>query len=101
VRPSLPGSYEHLFHQTGLPRFVLPLRTDLELAAALAPARLERAIGVIYSPATERQSHYFRAHLPKQFDVVLHIDHTRAVEPIERMARWHSGEIAETYPSGL
>ena len=68
---------------------------------ALRPPRLERAIGVIYRPATERQSHWFTAHLPQQFDAVVHIDETSAVEPIERTARWDEGEPPETYPTGL
>ncbi len=101
VRPALAGSYERLFHEVGIPRFLLPLRTDLELASALAAPRLERAIGVIYAPQTERQSHYFHARLPEQFDYVLHFDETRAVEPLERTARWEAGEVAETFPSGL
>ena len=101
VRPSLPGSVERLLHDTGLPRLLLPIRTDLELAAVMAPRRLERAIGVIYRPDTERRSHYFHARLADQFDAVLHIDETRAVEPLERTASWTDGEPAETFPSGL
>jgi erythromycin esterase-like protein/predicted phosphoribosyltransferase len=101
VRPALAGSYERLFHEVGIPRFLLPLRSDLELASALAAPRLERAIGVIYAPQTERRSHYFHAQLPAQFDYVLHFDETRAVEPLERSAVWEAGEVAETYPSGL
>ena len=101
VRPSLAGSYERLFHDTGLPRFLLPLRSVPELALALAAPRLERAIGVIYVPQTERRSHYFHARLPDQFDFVIHIDETRAVEPLERTSGWEVGEVAETFPSGL
>ena len=101
VRPALSGSYERLFHDAGVPRFLLPLRTDLELASALTPARLERAIGVLYLPETERHSHYFHARLAEQFDYVLHFDETRAVEPLERTSVWEAGELAETYPSGL
>ncbi|OFV90196.1 MAG: hypothetical protein A3H95_05205 [Acidobacteria bacterium RIFCSPLOWO2_02_FULL_64_15] len=101
VRPALAGSYERIFHETGIPRFLLPLRTDLDLASALAGPHLERAIGVIYAPDTERRSHYFHARLAEQFDFVLHIDETRAVEPLERTAAWEAGEVAETYPSGL
>ena len=101
VRPAIAGSYERLFHEAGIPRFLLPLRTDLELASALAAPRLERAIGVIYAPQTERRSHYFHARLPEQFDFVLHFDETRAVEPLERTAGWEAGEVAETFPSGL
>ena len=101
VRPALVGSYERLFHEVGIPRFFLPLRTDLELASALAGPRLERAIGVIYVPETERRSHYFHARLAEQFDYVLHFDETRAVEPLERSALWEAGEVAATFPSGL
>jgi erythromycin esterase-like protein len=101
VRPAQAGSYERLFHETGVARFLLPLRSDLELASALAGPRLERAIGVIYLPETERRSHYFHARLTEQFDYVLHFDETRAVEPLERSAPWEAGEVAETFPSGL
>jgi erythromycin esterase-like protein/predicted phosphoribosyltransferase len=101
VRPSLPGSYERLLHDAGLGRFLLPLRTDLELAAALGARRLERAIGVVYVPQSERRSHYFHARLSQQFDYVLHFDETTAVEPLERTAGWEAGEVAETFPTGL
>ncbi len=66
----------------------------------LSTPRLQRAIGVIYRPDTERQSHYFHAELPQQFDAVIHIDTTRAVEPLERTAAW-TPEAPETYPAGL
>lgn len=101
VRPALVGSYERLFHEVQLPRFLVPLRTDLELSSALAVPRLERAIGVLYLPETERASHYLHARLSGQFDFVLHFDETRALEPLERCALWEAGEVAETFPSGL
>jgi erythromycin esterase-like protein len=101
VRPSLPGSYEQIFHRTGVPRFWLPLRQDAALEAALCRPRLERAIGVIYAPATERSSHYFEADLPGQFDIVIHFDETRALEPLDALASWRSGEVPETFPSSL
>jgi erythromycin esterase-like protein len=101
VLPSLPGSYEALFHQTGIPNFLLRLGKREEATAALREPRLERAIGVIYLPQSERVSHYFHAQLPDQFDVVLHYDQTRAVEPLERTAKWETGEVQETYPSTL
>jgi erythromycin esterase-like protein/adenine/guanine phosphoribosyltransferase-like PRPP-binding protein len=101
VRPALAGSIERLLHDSGIPRLLLPLRTDLELAAALAAPRLERAIGVLYLPASERRSHYFHAQVSKQFDYLVHLDETRAVEPLERTSHWEAGELAETYPSGL
>lgn len=83
VRPSLPESYEHLCHQTGLPAFLLTLRTSRQpLRESLAQQRLERAIGVIYRPQTERQSHYFHARLPDQFDEWIWFDRTEALRPI-------------------
>jgi len=101
VRPALRESYEMLFHQTECPRFWLEFEKHPEVAFNLRGARLERAIGVIYRPATERVSHYFSARLPDQFDAVLHFDHTRAVEPLERSAQWELGEVEETFPTGL
>ena len=100
VRPALPGSYEALFHQVGLSNFLLPSPNDSQAANALRGPRLERAIGVIYLPKTERVSHYFHARLPEQFDAVLHFDETRAVEPLDRTTQWEVGEteIPETYP---
>jgi erythromycin esterase-like protein/predicted phosphoribosyltransferase len=101
VRPALPNSYERLFHETGTPRFLLAMRDDKALANALSSPRLERAIGVVYKPETERGSHYFHARLAQQFDYVLHFDETTALDPLERTAVWTAGEPAETYPSGL
>jgi erythromycin esterase-like protein len=102
VRPALPGSYEALFHTTELGNFYLDLAAG-GAAEALEAPRLERAIGVIYRPDTERASHYFGASLRQQFDAVLHYDRTRAVEPLERTAAWEGGEIEvpETYPTAL
>ena len=99
VRPSLPGSYERLFHESGIPQFLLLLREG-GAREALRAERLERAIGVIYRPETERPSHYFRARLADQFDAVLHIDETSALHPLERWAR-DEVDIPETYPSGM
>src|SRR5438552_4800073 len=99
VRPALRGSYEELFHETGLDRFWIDLRDVGEkVVSALYGPRLERAIGVIYRPESERLSHYFHARLPKQFDAVIHFDETRAVEPLERTSVWDKGELPETYP---
>ncbi|HEY4556210.1 MAG TPA: erythromycin esterase family protein, partial [Lysobacter sp.] len=99
VRPGLAGSYEALFHETGLP--VFQLRLDDSAPFGLVEPRLQRAIGVIYRPETERMSHYFHTSLPRQFDWMIHIDRTRALEPLEPGARWTHGEPPETYPSGL
>jgi erythromycin esterase-like protein len=82
VLPSLPGSYGALFHQAGVGSFLLPLRGAEPLAKELAAPRLQRAIGVIYLPRTERASHYFNARLSRQFDAVVHIDQSRAVTPL-------------------
>jgi erythromycin esterase-like protein len=119
VRPALSGSYEELFHlvsqsihtaravgvsavaQATASNFMVLLRDGGEVADFLREPRLERAIGVIYRPETERISHYFRARLSDQFDAVLHFDQTRAVEPLERSASWDSAEIPETFPSGV
>jgi erythromycin esterase-like protein len=100
VRPALAGSYESLFHDVGLDRFLLILGGD-ERVACLRSPRLERFIGVIYRPETERASHYYPATLPAQFDAVLHFDRTRAVEPLERTAEWEAGEVPETFPTGI
>ena len=101
VRPALEGSYEAVFHDVGYRRFLLDLTAETGAQRALSQPRLERAIGVIYRPETERLSHYFNAVLPKQFDVVLHYDTTRAVEPMERTGVWEQGELPETYPTAL
>ena len=98
VRPALKGSYEELFHAVGLPRFWIDLRARNEATALLREERLERAIGVIYRPETERFSHYFEARLADQFDAVIHLDETRALEPLERNSESDTGELPETYP---
>lgn len=67
----------------------------------LSRPRLERAIGVIYRPETERISHYFHANLREQFDAVFHLDETRAIEPLEKSEPWHDVEPPETFPSGI
>lgn len=99
VVPSLPGSYERLFHEAAIPDFVLRLDRD-GVRDALRISRLERAIGVIYRPRTERVSHYFRAQLSDQFDVVVHMDETHAVEPLERWPA-DAADPPETYPTAL
>lgn len=101
VRPALSDRFEELFHEVGEKSFLVPLGRDSQVAETLRSPRLERAIGVIYRPDTERQSHYFRARLADQFDAVIHIDETRAVEPLERTARWEEGEVPETYPHAV
>ena len=102
VRPGLKNSYEDVLHQVSpSSAYYLLFRGGGPAAEELAEPRLQRAIGVIYRPETERQSHYFHARLPQQFDAMIHIDQTRAVEPLERTPTWHTGDVPETYPSGI
>ena len=101
VRSALSGSVEDLFHRVGQDRFYLTFAGNEQLQEALRRPMLERAIGVIYRPETERQSHYFETRLSDQFNAVIHIDETRAVEPLERTAEWERGEPAETFPFGV
>ena len=101
VRPALPDSYEALFHATGIPAFWLDLHEDGEALRVLQTPRLQRAIGVIYRPETERQSHYVEARLPSQFDAMIHLDATRALTPLDRDSGWDEGELPDTYPEGL
>jgi erythromycin esterase-like protein len=100
VRPGLSGSYEALFHEAGIPRLML-FGDDAALAQALEAPRLQRAIGVVYAPQTERQSHYFHARLFDQFNAMIHIDATHGVEPLEPGPGWMSTEAPDTCPSGL
>jgi protein-L-isoaspartate(D-aspartate) O-methyltransferase len=101
VRPAREDSYEGLCHEAGVPRFLLPLKSNdaAELRDALAPQRLERAIGVIYRPQTELASHYFHASLPRQFDEWIWFDETRAVDALP--AAQEARKVPETFPSGL
>jgi erythromycin esterase-like protein len=105
VRPSLPESYERMCHESEVPSFLLDLREgerEERLADELMEARLERFIGVIYRPETERWSHYSQAILPRQFDAWVWFDETRAVTPLPGEQR--PGERVhedETYPFGL
>jgi protein-L-isoaspartate(D-aspartate) O-methyltransferase len=100
VRPSLEQSYERLCHESDTPQFLLPLRQpgSKPLHQALMKPRLERAIGVIYRPETELQSHYFQAVLPRQFDEYIWFDRSHAVTPF---ATAELKGMADTYPFGL
>ena len=101
LRPAEKESYEALFHETGIPNFMLMLRDNPELAKHLDLNRLQRAIGVLYLPQSERKSHYFFSKLPEQFDAIIHLDTTRALKPLETSGLWHKGEVFETYPAGM
>ena len=89
VRPAHPRSYERVFHAAGCRPFFLPLRDPArdEVRDELEPPRLERAIGVVYRPDTELQSHYFHATLPHQFDEYVWFDETSAVRPVTEARR--------------
>jgi erythromycin esterase-like protein len=99
VRPALAGSIESVMHDVGIPQFVLHLH-DERLAGFASPL-LERAIGVIYRPQSERQSHYFNARVTEQFDALIHVDRSTALVPLEPSPHWYHEEVPETYPSGL
>jgi len=100
VNPSMPRSYERLFHDTGCPRFLLGLKGlgDSELGQALSRPRLERAIGVIYRPETELASHYFQSILPQQFDEYIWMDETHAITPFKTA---ELEGLPDTYPFGV
>lgn len=100
IQPSHKDSYERLFHDTDVTRFLLPLRagTSQNVRTALMKPRLERAIGVIYRPETELASHYFQAVLPEQFDEYIWFDETSAVSPFETL---ELTGLPDTYPFGL
>ena len=101
VRPALNGSIEELLHETGRSAFLVSALISPEAADPLSVVRLGRAIGVIYQPETERQSHYFHVRPADQFDAMIHIDKTQALKPLEPTSLWIAGETPETYPSGL
>ncbi|OCB37763.1 hypothetical protein A5676_16815 [Mycobacterium malmoense] len=101
VRPALNGSIEELLHETGRSEFLVSAHISPGAGEPLSAVRLGRAIGVIYRPETERQSHYFHVRPADQFDAMIHIDRTRALEPLEVTSLWIAGETPETYPSGL
>jgi erythromycin esterase-like protein len=107
VQPALEGSYERVFADLsaslGIPRFLLPLREESDATRMLAEPRLQRAIGVIYRPETERMSHYYDVELPRQFDAVIHLDETSALRGLEPGEHWERGseEPPETYPTGV
>ena len=84
-------------------RFWLDLRERNAATRLLRKRRLQRAIGVIYRPETERWSHYYLATLPRQFDAVIHIDSTSALRGLEPGEQWEGGveEPPETFPSGI
>jgi len=99
--PALPGSYESLFHDTGHPRFVLPLRNSEVAVGFLREEHLERSIGVVYVPKAERFAPYLHARLPEQFDVLVHFDQTAALQPVDRAFGGGTGEVPESILAGV
>jgi erythromycin esterase-like protein len=97
VRPALPGSVEDLLHDADRNDLLVRFAGAPRTRETLGSPRLQRAIGVIYRPDTERQSHYFQCRVAEQLDAFIHIDDTHAVEPLERTAGWEQGELPETY----
>lgn len=95
VRPALENSIENALHCTGIKQLYLPLTGDV--ANRLQEPLLERAIGVIYLPESERVSHYFDCLVPEQFDALIHFDETCALEPLDPTSEWVKGEQA-TFP---
>ncbi|MGH2448244.1 MAG: erythromycin esterase family protein, partial [Chloroflexota bacterium] len=99
-----PGSYDNIFHQTGLDRSLVllaPLR-EHDKADGLAEWRGQRAIGVVYHP--ERESgNYVPTLLADRYDAYIHIDQTRAVKPTNLDFAQHNSVPhwnQETYPTG-
>lgn len=88
VNPGIAGSYEELFHHLKYPNFLLDLDINDQLEHYLNIPRLQRAIGVIYRPDTERYSHYFFTRLPYQFDCIIHFDQTTALQPLDINPEW-------------
>jgi len=101
VRPALPGSYEGIFHEAGMEKFLVTFAGDKTLSEAFREEALERAIGVIYRPESERESHYFRARMADQFDAVLHFDESRAIEPLPHSEEQQTRETPDTFPAGI
>lgn len=101
LRPALPGSIEWLFHALETSAFLLLLDSSHDALADLNREMLQRAIGAVYRPETERLSHYFTARLMEQFNAVIHFDETRALEPLEEAAGWEPREAPETFPTGV
>lgn len=98
--PALPGSIEEVFHRAPMRSFFLSSQSA-GAAEAVDSIRLARAIGVVYLPDTERQSHYFHVRVPEQFDAYIHLDQTRALRPLEPLGSWDDSQHPETYPTGL
>lgn len=100
LEPALPESMEYLLHAVGLPRFFLPLSTGADVRDVLLQPRLERGVGFVYRPEQERWNHYYRARASEQFDAILHVDATHALEPLEHVSEWDPAISALQHPVG-
>jgi erythromycin esterase-like protein len=102
VRPARPDSYEHAWRQARIPRSLTDWRgrSRRELVEALSEALLGRAIGVVYRPETELQSHYFECLLADQFDAYVWFEESTAVEPLPA-APAPADALPDTYPFGV
>lgn len=103
LRPALAGSVEDLLHHVALdgPRDLWLDCSDHRVRAALSDLRLHRAVGVVYRPETERASHYLTARAADQFDLLIHLDRTSAIEPLETGEHWNRADTPDTYPTGV
>ena len=101
IQAPIPGSYEGFFHQLKEKNFLLNLREENPLTHLLQIPQLQRAIGVIYRPETERVSHYYFTRLPYQFDAIIHLDKTHALPPLDNRTEIITDELSETYPEGF
>ena len=101
VNPGLEASYEGLFHQVGFSQFMYIIKNNIALQKILPLRKLQRAIGVVYLPQSERRSHYFYTDLANQFDALIHIDATNALKPLEKFNSLPEREAPETFPSGF
>ncbi len=99
--PAVDGSIEQLLHQVNIKDFILDFRNNHELAKHLKNPLLQRFVGVIYHPKTEYMSHYYHTTISEQFDALIYLDETSALEPLKVIPHWHRGEMDETYPFGL
>lgn len=101
ISPSVSDSIEKIMHQTPIQDFILPIHKDghKSLTGELEESRLQRAIGVIYRPETELQSHYFQASLSNQYDEFIWFDETEAVEPLQITSKEKG--VPETFPFGV
>jgi len=101
IQLPIHGSYEWFFHKLKEKNFILNLRENTPLMHLLKSPQLQRAIGVIYHPETERISHYFFSHLPNQFDALVHFDKTQALIPLDKKWELQEAELPDTYPEGF